>query len=475
MARDGSFWGATVSAASTFETRAFDNIYDDTTWPSTQSPVVPALTNIQWWNLAALDRPADPANNLPAIDGPAFIIKAPNGTGDFEFFKTRECKTADKLDMTPLAPYDLESGALPETIYMRLKDEWAGIESHSDLRMFVGQSLSEIWDEASLPVTFVREFGAEHFFHAARDYINENNTRLCIRDHSYPFGPNPSAIFRLCVMREEATSLAAFDALITSKKGIEAAAAGLPTTDPAVIINGNQCFWSTGWDESKAVDLLQMIGNIADKCHGRLIQASVSSPVSSDNIDPTTKPAAGSVLAGPDPIPSGTIAGPDGVIGTADDIANPDAGSAGGKYVSGSSGAWRFAVGRAIGTDALGGLSTNYASPLRADKAHQMIGYAEGAEQGQGSIFTATQIKGVGYATIFKEDASASGVAALSPSADAGAIELFILDSGAGSLALMHTDPDGILRGAYIGRKSKLGIPYYVNNYIALDSERARP
>lgn len=394
-----------------------------------------------------------------------------------EFFKTRECKAADKLNITYPNLFDLSTGTLPETIYMRLRDDWAGTDQEGNLRMFIGKNVSEIWAELQLPLTVVRDFGSKHFFHAARDYILENNARVCIRDHGYPFGPNPSVIFRLCVMREEATKMTAFDALAGSHTGIQMAYLGLPSVPriPAVLINGNQCFWTAGWDEKNAFDLPNMIGNIADKCHGRVIRGGVTAATSSDNFDNTTKPAAGSPLAGPDPIPAGTLAGPDGLPGTADDIANPYAGDPGGKYVGNNAGTWTFAAGRAGGSDALGGLSTYYASPERAGEAHQMIGYAKGEETGKGCIFTATQIKGVGYAPIVKSDAATAGVPALTPSADAGAIKLFILDCGAGSLALMHIDPTGTMRGAYMGRKTNFGFPYYVNNYLALDPAPPRP
>jgi hypothetical protein len=106
---------------------------------------------------------------------------------------------------------------------------------------------------------------------------------------------------------------------------------------------------------------------------------------------------------------------------------------------------------------------------------HQMIGYAKGTEQGKGCVFTATQIKGEGYAPTFKADASIAGVPALTPSVDTKAIKLLILDSGAGSLALMHADPAGAIQSAYIGRKSVMGVPYYVNNYLTLYSSRPRP
>lgn len=395
--------------------------------------------------------------------------------GKLEFYKTRECKASDKLSLSASAPFDLSTGTLPERVYMRLRDDWQGGDAEGDLRMFIGKDTSEIWAELKLPLTAVEGFGDKHFFNASRDYIMENNTRLCIRDLGYPFGAaSPTTIWRLCVMREEATKLVPYDAYSTTKKGIAAAASALPST-PAVVINGNQCFWTAGWDENSAVDLFHMSTNIADKCHGRAIRGGVTAAISSDNFDITIRPAKGSPLAGPDPIPVGLIAGPDGIAGTTDDIANSQAGDPGGKFVGFNSGTWNFAAGRAIGSDALGGLSTNYASSDRADKAHQMIGFWKALEVGKGCVFTATQIKGVGGAPGFAGTASGSEVPVLAPSVDSGAIKLFILDSGAGSLALMHTTPTGTLQGAYIGRKSNFGIPYYVNTYLALDSTPARP
>ena len=245
--------------------------------------------------------------------------------------------------------------------------------------------------------------------------------------------------------------------------------------NPTVIINCNQCFWANGWNEDSIIDAAKMAGKIVDKCQGRVMLYGFPEFISSDNFDPTTKPAAGSVLAGPDPIPAGMAAGLDGILGTADDIPHPNAGEPGGKYVGYNGGAWTYAAGLAGGSEALGGLSTNYDSDRRKNKAHQLIGYAKGVEPSRGCIFTATQIKGVGIAPIFKSAAGDSGVPALVPSTDAGAIKLFILDSGAGSLALMHIDPSGSIQTAYNGRKSKHGIPYYVNNYLALDSTVPRP
>ncbi len=399
---------------------------------------------------------------------------------DMQFFKSAECLPGDSLGrMDSLEPYDLSSGALPEFIYLRVDPgSHLSAQRGGKLQMHIGETVEDVLITIELRLTVVRHFGAKDYFNAARDYILENNTRVFIREVGYPLlATDPSRVFRLCIMREEATTMKAFDAFSGGHSGIEMAYAGLPAVPriPAVIINGNQCFWTAGWDESNEFDIPHMLFNIADKCHGRVIRGSVTAPISSDNFDRTTKPAAGSPLAGPDPIPAGLVAGPDGISGTADDIPNPDAGDAGGKYAGHNAGAWVFSAGQAGGADALGGLSTNYASVDRQNKAHQMIGYAKGLEPGKGCIFTATQIKGVGNAPAFKADAHASGVPALSPSADPGAIKLFILDSGMGSLALMHIDPSGNMRKAYMGRKTVWGVPYYVNNYLALDPEPSRP
>jgi hypothetical protein len=104
-----------------------------------------------------------------------------------------------------------------------------------------------------------------------------------------------------------------------------------------------------------------------------------------------------------------------------------------------------------------------------------MVGRVACREPGKGCIFTATEIVGVGQAPAFAAAAKRSGNQMLNPSTDTLAQELFILDSGAGSLALDHIDPTGNLREAYLGRKSATGLPYYVNNYVQFWATEPRP
>jgi hypothetical protein len=408
-------------------------------------------------------------------------------------YRTKACRDADRIPISYQTPLDLSTQTLPSIVYLRADGSFTS-ESRGKFALVVGKAdRSQEYARIELPLIVVLKLGDEHFFQAARDYIGEQNTKLFIHDrgfpHNLPPSPTPSILYRVCVMREEAASLKPMDCKGTTgpysfgpHKGIEAAATS--ATDATVLVNGNQCFFTAGYDEGNLLDLPRMFNTIADKCHGRCVYDGVDTTISSDNYDPTTKPAKGSALAGPDPIPSTPAAtpgaGPDGVLGTADDVTNPLAGSAGGKYVGFQTlGPWSFVAGQAPKGGSsfygLGGLSTNYGSLDRADKAHQMIGYAKGEETGKGCVFTATQIRGVGFAPQFKQAAESSGVPALSPSTDVGAIKLFILDSGMGSVGLLHINGSGALKNAFIGRKHRTNAPYHVSDYLAIKAEKPRP
>ena len=399
------------------------------------------------------------------------------------FFTDKECLNAIAIDRDH--PFDLATH-LPERLWIKFRSNYSdgnpggsGGAVEGILTLHIGKSTSEEWAKMDLPFTLVPDFGCKKFFEAARNYIFEHNTQVFIWDYKMPDRFNPSQIFRLCVMREEATTAKGYDAFSNNKKGIGAVAVAAGFSKPTVMINGNQCFFRAGYDEIKEPDLVwdlaHMVEKIADGCHGRLIIAGVVAGISSDNFDSTTKPARGSELAGPDPIPVRAIAGNDGILGTSDDMINPMAGSPGGKFFSLSGSTWNFAAGQAIGIDAVGGLSSNYALSVRSDLPHQMVGRAPCSEQGKGCVFTATQIYGVGQAPAFAAAAKQSGNQMLSPSTDVFAQQLFILDSGDGSLALEHIDPVGNLRNAYIGRKSATGFPYYVNNYVQFWAAKPRP
>lgn len=454
-----------------------DNLMSNGAWDN-QDQV--GNISYDWPQYGNLDRA--PVTGEMDDDAIAIEVKVPSfgvawftheAIGTLAFYRDKECSNAISIDLKK--PFDL-SNQLPERLWIKFRATVSIVDTvQGTLTLHIGKSTTEEWAALDLPFTLVPEFGCEKFFEAARNYIFERNSQVFLWDYYMPDRYTPAQIFRLCVMREEATTVKGYDAFANNKKGIEAVALAAGTNKPTVMVNGNQCFFAAGYEEGVDIDLFFTIGRIADGCHGRLIVAGATAGISSDNFDNTTRPSRGSDLAGPDPIPVGKIAGNDGIRGTGDDIANPNAGNPGGKFLALTGTAWNFAAGQATGTDAVGGLSTNYASPIRSDKAHQMIGQVPCREAGKGCVFTATQIYGVGQAPAFAAAAKKSGNQMLSPSTDVLAQELFILDSGGGSLALQHIDPVGKLRKAYIGRKSATGIPYYVNNYIQFWATEPRP
>jgi hypothetical protein len=431
-----------------------------------------------WPQYGNLDRA--PAAGEMDDDAIAIEVKAPSfgvawftheAIGSLSFFREKECLNGVAIDLEQ--PFDL-STQLPERLWIKFRPTVSTVDTiKGKLTFHIGKSPSEEWGKIDLPFTLVPDFGCENFFEAARNYIFERNTQVFLWDYKMPDRFTPAQIFRLCVMREEGTTARGYDAYANNKKGIGAVALAAGFNQPTVMINGNQCFFQAGYEEGVNLDLIWMVNQIADRCHGRVIIAGATASISSDNFDNNTQPAPGSDLAGPDPV--GNFAGIDGIHGTADDIPNPRAANPGGKFFSLSDTTWNFAAGQATGTDAIGGLSSNYASSIRSDKAHQMIGRIPCVEQGKGCVFTATQIYGVGQAPAFAAAAKRSGNKMLSPSTDVLAQELLILDSGGGSLALQHIDPVGNLRKAYIGRKSATGFPYYVNNYIQFWATKPRP
>jgi hypothetical protein len=437
-----------------------------------------------WPQYGNLDRP--PAAGEMDDDAIAIEVKAPSfgvawftheAIGSLSFFREKECLNAIAINLEQ--PFELSS-QLPERLWIKFRPTVSIVDTvKGKLTFHIGKSTSEEWGKIDLPLTLVPDFGCEKFFEAARNYIFERNTQVFLWDYKMPDRFNPVQIFRLCVMREEATTAKGYDAFANQKKGIEAVALDAGFNQPTVMVNGNQCFFRAGYDEiiepDLPLDLAHMAFQIADGCHGRVIIAGLTAGISSDNFDNTTEPAPGSDLAGPDPIPVGNIAGIDGILGTADDILNPRAGNPGGKFFSQHGTTWNFAAGQAIGTEAVGGLSTNYASNARSDEIHQMVGRVPCSEAGKGCVFTATQIYGVGQAPAFAAAAKKSGNKMLSPSTDVFAQELFILDGGDGAIALKHIDPVGNLRKAYIGRNSATGLPFYANNYVQFWATKPRP
>ena len=274
-------------------------------------------------------------------------------------------------------------------------------------------------------------------------------------------------------MREESASLWPIEAFYRNPQlgGIEAVVNAYPLT---VLLNGNQVTFKDGTG-AWAAAFIGALGTLGigegklmtDTCHGRIKERSAGtfSLSSSDNYDSTTTPMAGSVLAGPDPIP-----------GT-----NPP--QAGGKYIAQlSDNKWSFAAGvvpdnltqAPFVKAALGGLSTYYDNPIRDTEPQQFVGYAPLDNTGKGCVFTASQISGGGHGGSLADDAKKSGVPNLPGGSKPSDLSLLILDCGDTSVAVAHVNPADTLNVIDKGAKQN-GVPYFVNTYLGFYSEPPRP
>jgi len=301
-------------------------------------------------------------------------------------------------------------------------------------------------EAAKMKLTVVKTFGAKKFFHAANDYIFENNTRFyaCRKDYSANQHAN------LCVLREEATIMRALDTFNHTPKlvGVDAVSGRYPGA--SVIINGNMTF-------DKVAEGSRYL---TKRCHGRLVSGSVyNTATSSDNddenvplIDNPFNRLGGSELAG--------------------DTAKYVAMVADHKFEFKKG---RVPVAAGIPKEALGGLSTNYA----ADNPRPFIGEAPISET-KNMIFTVTpDITTSGITGSVVDDAKKSGVEAL-PGGGAGELKLLMLDGGS-SNALAYITPNNShhipVKGTkHTGDRNEL-VPYYdycIHTYVMFQANPPR-
>lgn len=275
--------------------------------------------------------------------------------------------------------------------------------------------------------------GDEKYFHAARDYIYENNTKFHVGDWV-----NGSNQYRVITMLERLTAMDTYDSFPSSKKGIGSVMASNASQD--VIINGNQCFFNDGTSAAFAF----MTGKMTDRCHGRIVSGgSKLAPPSDDRTTGLGSPLAGPLGAYIAQSSNGSFSFKGGIV--------PDPG-----YSS-----------------AMGGLSTYYA--IRSNERSQLVGRVSGI-QSDNIVFTASQVSGSGGVPTLKDDAISSGVASSLIGEDSllggrGA-ELLCLD-GSTSVAVAYKNPVGSLKLApNVGSKHTSG--YYVNTYLMFKCQKPR-
>lgn len=367
------------------------------------------------------------------------------------FYKAKECTTANKMTF----PFALsETNKLPEKLYVRAEGEWTAQVEGKLLMKFGNADKSETYATDKLRFTVVKDLGDKRYFHAARDYIMENNARFFAHEKKY----DDDTSFRIISMREEGSVMYPIDAARRPGggvlNGIDAVAAAFPVN---VAINGNMCFFSVDYYNStlgKAEATAR--GLITDKCHGRIVRDKIwDQLVSSDNENGSTSPA-GSLLAGEtygryiaqyDQQKRFVLAGGRVPLATAPD------------QIAGNPGG------------AMGGLSTNYNADERNDREYQAVGYAPVLEAGKGIVFTATQSNGTGKGPDLAADVKKSGVQAL-PGGGTNDIQLLLLDGGT-STALAYTKPDGVMETRV--KKLKHTIGYFINTYLLFRCGQPRP
>ena len=421
------------------------------------------------------DNDADkPASETGDDDAEELLVKFAMSPGDvwFEhpaidslsFYRTKECKAADKENIKASAKFDLSAKSLPDKLYVRadgtLNVPADNMQKEGNLVLKFKPSGGQEVELAKLKITVIKELGGKKYFHGARDYIAERNTRFFARDKAY----GSSVSFRVVGMREEATKMYPIDAARRASgvplKGIEQVNAEFQG-QIHVAVNGNMNFFSDDRFNGFIGNLAAAAqGLITDRCHGRIVRMNTyDSAVSSDNTDTSTAPA-GSAFAGEQY----------------------------GRYVAqyDQQNKFVFAAGRvplaSTAPDqptggpsaAMGGLSTNYSDSNRTDREYQFIGYAKCAEENKGIVFTATQITGTGSGPSLAEDAKKSGVSSL-PGGDADDIQILLLDGGT-STALAYakpTTPNDTLKTAV--KEGKHINLYYINTYLLFHCAKPRP
>ena len=96
------------------------------------------------------------------------------------FYKTKECTAAGKVTF----PFVLsETNKLPEKLFVRAEPEsgWTAQVEGKLVMKFGKADKSETYAADKLRLTVVKEIGNMKYFHAARDYMLEQNTRLHVR------------------------------------------------------------------------------------------------------------------------------------------------------------------------------------------------------------------------------------------------------------------------------------------------------
>ena len=238
--------------------------------------------------------PAKPANEKDDDDAEQILIKPRIVEGEvwlehpaiagLSFYKSRECNAVDKVNLSPTNRFKISSSnPFPNELFMRVDGNLTYPEINPQfegdlvLKIKTGANGQEV-EAAKLKLTVIKAVGAKKYFYAARDYMIENNSKLCARKEEVRNSSSYTSYKRLISMLHEKTEMQTVDSFQRNPKlyGIDAVTAGFPTYD--VALNGNFCYASDGriYDRTRP-----SVNAMTDKCHGRLITGGVAQASSS--------------------------------------------------------------------------------------------------------------------------------------------------------------------------------------------------
>jgi len=306
---------------------------------------------------------------------------------------------------------------------------------------------SETWAEDKLRLTVVKGLGDKKYFHAARDYIMENNTLLFTDEKKYG-----GETMRVVVMREEAATMKTFETFYRTPKLYGIGAVVGANTDQTVIVNGNFTYGVVPTlKDLRPSTFPKMTG----RCNGILIQNGArNNSVSTD-----------SAQAAAYKKPFFNIDG-----GPSKDLCGPFA-----KHLAQlGSGAFTFTVGEvpvnAGYREAIGGLTTNYASA--EDEEANLIGRAVINHGGERKLIFTAQTD----VNVSPDGSKGNGTIGLKSDVEKASPNWVILTmDGASSVALAYADPNSTptdtLTVQYGGIKT---LQYYVNTFVMFKCQKPR-
>jgi hypothetical protein len=377
------------------------------------------------------------------------------------FYEDKKC--TQPINLSPSQRRAVStSNPFPKKVFVRAESvrfpDANNPQVEGDLVLKIKVGVQEI-DATKIKLTVVKNFGAQKYFLAARDYIFENNTRLFVKDSKYS-----ASTFRVCTICEELATLSPIETYHDDptpdpeRKGPRGIKQAITThSNMTIITNGNMVYFSGGESKWDSLGLL-LIGaetSMTDKCQGGIVTREHA------RLNPASTEA-------------GTVLGPgEGVL------AQNQA-----KFVAQQlDGSFLFEKGhlpKTLPAAAMGGLSTFYDNPDRAGADRQFVGYWPRNDNGtaKGCIFTATHTSGNTNVTNLVDDARNSEV----PAFEGTRLKMFMLDSGDAAVTLAHSNPDGDLKIADFQQANILrmqasyqaGVPYFTNTYLAFKTLKPR-